>query len=407
MNKMIFILSTFLLASIANCNSKMLQDNGEAAATFSSVECSMKIVNTYTGLDETDYRSSMIPSDLIKSSCIGVENSCCTDNEYEIMNKKTEKNLGRIFEGLSEIKNAIKLLPKETDFRIKELVLDNEEQSEDEFIEITTSFKKIRQNSTKLIKEINDSFKMVTDYSAGYSCSICKAENHANFKVERDMGEKILRMIFDIDYCEDLFNSPLLLSTLDFYAQLNHFMTITGSIGQKYGQHIENDFEQSGKQIEEINQTRISCLASENDLSKKNSCLELCFEMARPNSFLLSVVAKQLGSFTTLVNDYFGDQTILKQMKNTNSEDNLEEKSFMDFQEIVSVFVDKFQVKHILEFDEEHEEVNLEQLKIHPIKGSGWNLHKSRRGKWEMFESQSILVVSQILILIVAISKMD
>ena len=404
MNKILFILSTLLLASIANCTTKMLQDNGQSNEKIPSVECHMKLVNTYTGLDHGS-RSSMIPSELIKSSCMGLDNSCCTDQEYEILNSKTENNLKRIHEGLSEVQNAIKLLPKESDPRIKELLSDD--QSTDEDLAIIASFKTIKDNSTKLVQDLNNSFQMVTDFTAGYSCAICKSENHHNFLEGYEDHEQITKMIFDTEYCEDLFNSPLLLSTLEFYSQLNNVMTVTGAIGEKYAQHIKNDFENSAEQLTKINETRISCLASQNDLSKSNSCIELCFEMGKPNGFIFTGIGKQLASFTTVINDYFGDQSILKQMQNTSSEDNLQEKSFTDITETISVFVDKFNVKHILEHDQEHEELDLEHIKIHPVKGRGWNLHQTRRAKWEMFQSQSILAVSQILILILAITKMD
>lgn len=390
MLKSIFI--SFYLIVVLSASSKILTEKDEI---HRSQFCSTKLINLYIN-NEDDYgdnRTSFVPSELLKNSCTNFHDSCCLDEEFETMTNIAKKNLEHLYNGVEEAEIAFKMLNQLNEKKIKQII---QELGEEKLEEYDLTKENVKEDLSYLQQEWRDisldllnTYKMVEGYGGGLNCTICEASNHSNF----DNLEKAsnLKLIFDFNYCYQLFNSEYLLSALDFVRHLKSLTTLSRILSGYYDVHVGDHFRDSIDKVEKIDQLRKSCLASTDDFSDDEQCAEMCIELGKPNQFFFKDIIQPLTTFVVIVTDYFGSQELLK----ANSKDASElakEESVVTAQETIQAFIDHWDVNYILPPQDEYSPINLNRMKVELGYDKGWNFHAVRMKSWGIARESAFIM---------------
>ena len=401
----IFMLFAILNATV-HTKSTILQDPNEEASNYEPKFCSLKLVNVYTGGDDYGNRKSTIPSELQQKSCSNFEDSCCSDEQFELMTNKAVTSLKNIYSGLTKFKAAIRLLSKTPENKFTELLtavgpeyLETKEMTRDQSLGFFRDFKK---NWKTYIVTIDKTFVLIQKFSSGLNCSICEAANHSNFtNIEKDSDVK---MKLDINFCSNFFNAPEFFNLVDLLSQLDEITYMNQLLAKVYEVPSGEIFKQADEVKENILKERIRCLASDN-IANDHQCLELCLETGKFNQFLLKEKALPFALFSILVNDYFGDQSALSEVNKPEVSETSEnpEIRVLNAEERIEEFVGLWEVSYILGPEDEESEINLNRMKVVPTFGEGWNLENVRYTKWKtVFEGQAI--ISSVILFIFALN---
>jgi len=227
--------------------------------------------------------------------------------------------------------------------------------------------------------DLFNTYRMVEDFGGGLNCTLCEAKNHTNFSNIESLQN--LKLKFDFNYCYQLFNSEYLLSTLDFVRHLKPLTTLSKVLSGYYNVAVGDHFRDSIEKTDQIDQLRMSCLASTDDFSDDEQCAEMCMELGKPNQFFFKDIIRPLTTFVVIVTDYFGTQELLK----ANSKDAPElehEVSVITAEETIEAFIDNWDVKYILPPAEEYSPINLNRMKVELTYDKGWNFHEVRMKNW-------------------------
>jgi hypothetical protein len=397
------ILISFYFIFLLSASSKILQDEHEV---HSSKTCSTKLINLYSG-EGDDYgsqRSSFVPSELLKNSCTNFEDSCCLDEEFTMMTDISRKNLEHIYEGVQEAERAINMFSQLTTKKINEII---KNLGEKKIQELNLTKEEIQENLAYLNLERGDiaidlenTYLMIEQYGAGLNCAICEASNHSNFSGIN--SQENIKLVFDYNYCYQLFNSEYFLSTLDFVRHMKPIMTLTNILAGYYNVPTIDHFRQSVEKVEQIDTARVSCLASVDDFSDDEQCAEMCIELGKPNQFFFKDIIAPLTSFVVIVTDYFGTQELLKANSSENTELEKEE-SVVTPEETIRAFVDQWDVQYILPPTDEYSPINLNRMKVELSYDKGWNFHEIRNKSWGIVR-ESVQLIQNIALMILGLN---
>ena len=383
------IIFSLCFISFISANSKILTDTSEV---HTSQFCSSKLINQYLpDLDiEHDVRTSFVPSELLKKSCTNFNDSCCLDEEFQMMTDIAKKNLEQLFSGVKEARVAFKLLDKLTSKKIKELI---ESLTKDDLSDHDMTIEEIEEDLNYLKKEwkeisndLSETYKMVEQFGGGMNCTLCEATNHSNFT---ELSNTV-KIQLDYNYCYQLFNSQSFIATLDFVKNLKTLNTFSKILGNMYNVKVSNDFKNSAESANNVDKLRVSCLASTDDYSDDEQCAEMCLEIGKPNEFFFKEILYPLTSFVVMTTDYFGNQEILKSTQDQNSKDESQidsEVSFTSASDMILAIYDQWNVKYILPPVDEENPINLNRMKVDLVYDKGWNFHEVRMKNWKIFTS--------------------
>lgn len=331
---------------------------------------------------EENSRSSMVPSELLTSMCTNFQDSCCLDNEFNELTDISAKNLSQVQHGVKKVREAFELFRNLNSKRIQQIL---DMVTEEQLKELNLTADVVAEDLKHLYEEREDisldlwnSYKLLENYGATFNCGLCEASNHTNFK-NMDSGDD-LKMVFDFNYCYSLFNSPELISQLDFIKHMKNINTFTQVLGILYKTSVGDNFRNSYQKVEAADQLRLSCLASVDDYSDDETCAEMCLELGSPNHFGLKQMITPLAQFSVMIIDFFGSQDLLNQDKN-NTEIN--GKSVVTLDETIEVFADEWTVEYILPpVIDIGEGADLNAMKIDLGYEKGWNFHEVRMKNW-------------------------
>lgn len=390
------IISFFLLSSTMAANDILKKDQ----PIHISKKCSTKLLTFYGADAGFESRSSFEPSDLLKSSCTNFEDSCCLDEEFRRLTEISGKNLKQIHDGVQRARVALDLLDNLTEEQVKTFI----SFFSDDLLQmlsmtredIEADLKFLYEDHKDMSLDLLNAYKMVEEFGAGLNCTICEAGNHSNFVETQDN----LKMIFDFNYCYNLFNSPGIISTLEFLKEMKQLNTFTRLLGALYDVDIRNDFEDSYEKIEKVDQMRLSCLASVDDFSDDEQCAEMCIEIGRPNQSFLGQIVPTLSSFTVMVSDFYGPRTLFDKVK----KDQTMPETPDDTKEAIQVLTDQWNVEFILPPSETQESMDLNAMKVDLAYESGWNFNEIRMKNWKAFTgSQGVLKAFTLVGLVISV----
>ena len=289
----------------------------------------------------------------------------------------------QIFNGVQRARVALGFLNNLTGQNIKSFIsLFSEEQLKSLSLskeEIEEDLQFLYNEHTDISLDLLNAYKMVEEFGAGLNCTICEAANHHNFKNKESRDN--FKMIFDFNYCYNLFNSPGIISTLEFLKQMKQLNNFTRLLGLLYGLNIKNASENNYEKIEKVDQMRLSCLASVDDFSDDEQCAEMCIEIGRPNQFFMSRMIPSLSSFIVMVSDFYGSQSLLKKEETNPSPEHTTETT----EEAIQVIVDEWNVDYFLPPSHPREFLDLNAMKVDLAYESGWNFYEIRMKDWKAF----------------------
>jgi hypothetical protein len=394
------MLITFIIFASTLCTSNILKQN-----TIKHVpqECSPKLLSGYiSGVSDFE-RSSMVPSELLSSTCMNLEDSCCLDEEFQAMTSIAAQNLKQVQKGIMQVLEAFKLFKNLNVKTINEIIA---MYTPEELKEMDLTAESVTEDLQFLKSEENDialnlwnSYKLLENYGANLNCTICEASNHTNFSnMDGRMDE--LKMKFDFNYCYSLFNSPEVISQFEFIKYMKNINTLTMLLGKQYNVNVYDGFRNSYEQVEKADQLRLSCLASVDDYSDDEKCAEMCLEIGSPNGFSLKHMIKPLAQLTVMITDFFGTQSLLKQTTSPSESNESPETSKVTVEETIRVFADEWNVDYILPPNEmeDNKGINLNRMKIDLAYETGWNFYEIRMKDWHAFVG-SVSVVKAVVFL--------
>jgi hypothetical protein len=395
------ILISFYFIFLFSATSKILTEEHDV---HSSQACSPKLIEAYLNEEVGHSRSSFAPSELLKNSCTNFNDSCCLDEEFTEMTNVAKKNLEKLYEGVQETERAISMLNTLSTKKIKQIIQDlGEEKIEqlgltDEDIQEDLAYLNLEYKDINI--DLTNTYKMVEQFGGGLNCALCEASNHSNFSGMESISS--LKLQFDYNYCYQLFNSPLFLSTLDFVKHLKPMMTLSNILSGYYGMNPINHFKDSIEKAEQIDAARLSCLASTDDFSDDEQCAEMCIEIGKPNQFFFKDIIVPLTHFVVIVTDYLGTQELLKSFSSSGEELDKEE-SVVTPEETINAFVDEWNVDYILPPSGEHGELNLNRMKVELTYDKGWNFYEVRNKNWGIVR-EGVQIIQNLLFLVVGLN---
>ena len=359
------IIFSLCLFSTITSNSKILTDTKEV---HQSQQCSSKLIQSYLPDLEIEHReTSFIPSELLESSCTNFKDSCCLDEEFEALTNIARKNLEHLFNGVKEARIAFNLLNQLNSKKIQELI---QLLSEDDLNNLNLTAEEIEEDLTFLKKEwkeissdLSQSYKMVEKFGGGFNCTICEATNHSNFTNMNNINE--MKIKFDYNYCYQLFNSPVVIATLEFVKSLKQLTTLSQVLSVKYGVKVPDHFRESHEKANQVDQLRISCLASTDDFSDDEQCAEMCLEIGKPNQYFFKETIHPLTTFIVMVTDYFGNQELLNSYNKKNDQSEIQsETSITSPSDVIMAFNDQWNIDYIIPPKDDYSPLNLNRMKV-------------------------------------------
>lgn len=378
MNKVLLSIIFAIFAKNIISHSQILAEKD----VFEEMECYPKVLNSYLSQNELDTYStfeSSRPTELLSSTCLNMDNSCCSDEVFTEMYTQTSQKVQKISEVMNFFKNSIELLTSANNEKIEIL---KKKLSEEDFSIFESVLNEVKTNKDEFLRDINDATNFTLNTSSGLSCAICSAYNHHNL-VEGNHSAKI---VLDSEFCRNAFSSSEFEGFVDLLLILQKLNQVTHLVFEAYELDesvkpddvpINDDFKST------VMQKKISCLA-ESDLSSNESCLELCFEIAPFNKFFLHEYSDNILWFGIIVDDFFGDQSVFKS----------EKKEFVAKYSSILKFG---RIEEFLPLTDEDSPLNLSHMKAVLKSNEGWNLSTQGMKTWSRyFESQMKLVVSTV-----------
>jgi hypothetical protein len=383
---------------------------------FSSITCNLNVLKNYLNIDVFEHRESIQATPYMKKVCKNLENSCCSNEEFNEVTESAKKNLQISLTNIATFTNTLNLIHSANQDQFDSLFeqsgsfQDEDESSEkqkqkQEFQEFIQEFKNNRQI---YINDMNSVFDSILELSGGVNCALCTAQNHLYFRsdYEDDSGEYVNKMVVDANYCKPFFQFVVKRDFKKSIKILHSLLKFTKILSNVYSDDViiheipEQHLDKTNEMIKQCSETE--------DLTHSHDCLEFCFSTLKFNEVGLSNYYPDIEKFIVYSIDFFGDQTYLKNMK--ASHDDLSTNELPD---------QTLSIDHALDFEKEqwgpgrvvsddyfnfehnNYTLRLEELKVYPD-NEGWNLSAQGMRDWRSFikYSGTLSIISIGLILI-------
>ena len=372
-------------------SSKILRDT---VSFDSPMECSIELLKTYGAHPRTNFRESFTPSPLLHSNCTNFKNSCCLDEEFEDFKDISRINLIKVAHGFEELRSALTYLkhlnPVEIASFMKLFTDDQLEELDMIKEEVTIELNDLYNERDKIIEDLDNAFDMIEEFGAGLPCSICEANNHSNFNSSADTGE--LKMIFDFDYCYNLFESEVTKSTMDFMKYMKDLNTFTILLSTLYHVDMQDNLSEIESNIEIADKLRNSCLISKDDTSDDEECAEMCLELGSPNRFFWTNFVSPLTTFGFLIKDYYGEREFLiNESESVIKGDHYYLNQKLDG--VIDNIAHGWSVEYFLPPQDFEGAINLSKIGAELEYGTGWNYYNIRVKDWVVYD-KSIAILS-------------